>query len=301
MACCKQNLSNESIKVLMLFLQEVPELCVAESQPKPPPSQTRPAKSKRHSRKSFVSKILGAATSEPNRSVLSTTMEHREDDWDKVETGSYTGNETSSISGKEACSRTDCFSPVGQAVINRGVKEVNVSSSDLSFRGPDKSKSDFATAEFHTANSFPGDTAAWAADPASSCRDLNSSHQPASVSMMNSSAPGFGLVRSGAFTPVRSSSSILSMPPHSLLHPPSSEPPSSAFAKIRTIPKTKRRSEQPSQRSPLMVRDDSKGEGESGLVACIASLKEVFSGIVRLASILERATQLSRQDLMEEK
>ena len=282
----------------MLVLQEVPGLSVAESEPRPPLlAQSKPAKSKRQSRKSFVAKILGAAT-EPNCSSLSTTVEHDEDERDRAETGSYAGNEASNVSVKEAQGRTDLLSPVGQRLVNSRVKEVNVSSVDLSLRGPAVSRSDSGMA-----NSFRGGASPRVAYPVSHHRELNSSHQSASVSMMDSSAPRLGPARSGAFTPVHSSSSSLpGLHPYSLLHPPSSEPPTSAFAKVHAIPKTKRRSEQPSShRSPAMVEEDGKGDAGSGLVACVATLKEVFSDIVRLASILDRATQLSLNDLMEEK
>ena len=274
----------------------MPGLSVAESQPRPPLlAQSKSAKSKRQSRKSFVSKILGAAT-EPNRSSLSTTVEHDEDEWDRAETGGYAGNEASNVSVKEAQGGTDLLSPVGQRLANSRVKEVNVFSMDLSLRGPAVSRSDSGMA-----NSIRGGASPQVSDSASGHRDLNSSHQSASASMMDSSAPRLGPARSGAFTPIHSSSSIPGLPPHSLLHPPSSEPPTSAFAKVRAIPKTKRRSEQPSsQRSPAVV-EDRKGDAGSGLVACVAALKEVFSDIVRLASILDRATQLSLHDLMEEK
>ncbi|XP_070205153.1 early endosome antigen 1-like [Littorina saxatilis] len=267
-------------------LQDVPELYLEAQplslQPPPPPPQppqqqqqlqpSRSIKSKRHSRKSFVSKILNAAvTTEPGYGGLSATME--EDDMDRVETGSYT-DEVLNVSA------------------NRGVKEVSVTSSDFM---PRASAVDMSRAESRAGNSFRNASSVSVADYIASFTPSQQQSIPSS-----SRVPKLGLSQASAFTPVHGSSSL---PQHSLLHPPSSEPPSSAFAKIRTIPKSKRRSEQPtSYRSPGGRGDglERGGGGESSLLACMASLKEVFAHIARLASILDRATHLSLQDLREE-
>ncbi|KAK7485372.1 hypothetical protein BaRGS_00023320 [Batillaria attramentaria] len=286
-------------------MQEMPDASA------PPAYQRRrsqvSAKHKRNVRKSFVSKILGAAcTSSPVKMGMDSDLTQRNpSDGDKHNTSDAVAvmNASGDATGTGASlfAVLDSLSP--NKVERRGVDQGSVAN-DLSFRGMGLTASDLAMAY-----SLTRDDASMSA-PASTQKSLFKNFD--SVSVHSQSRPGPALMgpvprlapsQSSAFTAVpcsaTSASTRLNM---SLPHPPA-HPPSSSVAKIRTLPRTDRRS------APVHYAAADRGDGteenimsvgESAILTCILSLDETFVDISRLASILERATQLSLQDLREE-
>ncbi|KAL8610832.1 hypothetical protein ACOMHN_056687 [Nucella lapillus] len=272
-------------------LPEVPEAYPADN-PQPPQVphhlSSKPIKSRRHSRKSFVSSILGAITKVPGEGGNAAA----EQDSDYWESGSYLGEAMTDSVRKAISAKRSRVVDMGSAckgsVVKRDVKEVTVMTMDLSFRDQGQENPDLHSAKQAAATISTGRRKL----------SFSNSHnqQPMSVSWTENLCQN----TSGGTGPHRFyhvSSSLPGSPSHALL-PPSLEPPpppSSAVARVRSIPRTE-------YHRPLGGGFSWSGRdgGEEGIVGCVSSLKEVFSSISRLAGILNRATQLSLQDLREE-
>ncbi|XP_076452249.1 uncharacterized protein LOC143287894 [Babylonia areolata] len=283
-------------------MTEVPDVHLPSKPHHPPPS--KPVKSKRHSRKSFVSSILRAVVRAPEDNDdggVGVGAEGEEDsDVERAESGSYLGDAMMGSMQKAASgSVTKGREGGGGAVVVRHQpKEVTVtapyqdqglpSASPHHLRLLSTSLTGESRRRLHFSNRQQQLSVSWSENWSSSA---------AAAKRSAASEPG------SAFRPVyTSSSSLPGRSPHSLHHhpPPPSEPPSSGVAKVRSLPRTEYQQPEPSGQWSMCVEGSGSVGGEDGLLGCLASLKEVFSAISRLASLLDHATRLSLHDLREE-